>query len=164
MATTSYFPKPGVEVLQPEVARNQRDTTVSLKIKLNNISAGDYYFVSYYASSNVRHQAPVTYENFEESLAAYSPRKIFLLSEADMTEGKIDKTVPIESKGTDDLLVHVAKIDRAYYNYLIAYKKAGSYINQLTGEPINLPTNVIKGLGFFSLSAPVRALFHLKDH
>jgi hypothetical protein len=51
---------------------------------------------------------------------------------------------------TDTLVVSVSAIDKSYYEFLSVYKRNGSIINQLTGEPINLPTNVKNGFGYFS--------------
>lgn len=162
MASTTYFPAPGVGTLKPKVVRAE-DTTVQLEVELKDVNRSDYYFLSYYASSNVRQHGPISYDNLEESIASYSPRRLILISGVEMKDGKINKTIDIDGKATDDLLVHIGKIDKSYYDYLSAYKKAGAYINQLTGEPINLPSNIVKGVGFFSLSVPVRAVFQLKD-
>jgi hypothetical protein len=163
-AKTTYFPAPSVKLLRPEVRRSNEDTTVLLNLQLTDVAHEDYFFVSYYSSSNVQQHGPINYDNLEESIASYNPRRLVLLSGADMRGGEIIKTFTIDGKPTDDLLVHIGKIDKAYYDYLVAYKKAGAYINQLTGEPINLPTNVVKGLGFFSLSTPVRSVFHLNNY
>jgi hypothetical protein len=60
------------------------------------------------------------------------------------------------------VLVHLAKIDKGYFDYLSAYEKSGNILSQLTSEPISLPTNIVNGYGYFTLYQPYRALIDLK--
>lgn len=163
MASTPYFPLPAIDSLVPEVTRRKGDTGVILHIKLPEAGADDFYFVSYNTAAAERelHRSPYA---LAATLAAFSPKQLTLLSTADVKNGCIRRVIPLSCKGTDTLLVHTGKIDKAYFDYLTAYKKSGSLINQLTGEPINLPSNVVSGLGFFSLSTPVRSTFYLKNY
>lgn len=163
VATTPYFPLPAIDSLSPEVTRKHGDTLVTLHLKLSGAGADDFYFVSYNtaAAERVLQRSPYA---LAATLAAFSPKQLTLLSAADIKNGCIRRAIPLGCKGTDTLLVHTGKIDKAYFDYLTAYKKSGSLINQLTGEPINLPTNIATGLGFFSLSTPVRSTFYLKHY
>jgi hypothetical protein len=163
-ATTTYYTQPAMEAIRPEVRTAGEDTSVFLHLTLNNVTAEDYYFVSYNTSSTMRNKANFNRDEIIASLASFTSRQLVLLSGADMRNGKIVKSIQLQAKANDTLLVHISKIDRAYYNYLGAYIKAGAFINQLTGEPINLPTNVVKGLGFFSMSVPVRELYYLSNY
>jgi hypothetical protein len=50
--------------------------------------------------------------------------------------------------------VALSNIPKGYYEYLAAYKRSGNLLSQLTGEPVNLPTNVQGGYGYFALTKP----------
>jgi hypothetical protein len=162
-ATTTYFPAPDVDTIQVHVNRAAKDTTVTLTVKLGSVTRGDYYFVSYHSSVRAR-KGGTSPDAMPATLASFSPKQLTLLSGEEMQNGILTKTIPLTCKGNDTLLVHTAKIDKAYYDYLTMYKRSGSLINQLTGEPINLPSNVVKGLGFFALSVPVRSVFYLEHY
>jgi hypothetical protein len=162
-AAATYFPAPEVDTIQVQVTRTAGDTTVSLTVRLGSVAIDDYYFVSYHSSVRER-KGSATPGAMPATLASFSPRQLTLLSGEEMRNGCITRTIPLTCKGDDTLLVHTAKIDKAYYHYLTAYKRSGALISQLTGEPVNLPTNVIKGLGFFTLSVPARSVFYLKDY
>ena len=161
-AAATYFPAPDIDTMQVKVNRNTSDTTVLLTVKLGSVTRGDYYFISYHSSVRER-KGGTSPDAMPATLASFSPRQLTLLSGEEMQQGRIIRDIPLTCKGNDTLLVHAAKIDKAYYDYLAAYKKSGALINQLTGEPINLPSNIVKGLGFFTLSVPVRTVFYLKD-
>jgi hypothetical protein len=164
MATTTYYSQPQVEVLQPELKRTGIDTSVYLNIGLGNTAPDDHYFISYSTSSSLRRRSSFNREDIFASLASFTTRQLVLLNGADIRDGKITKSVQLQAKPNDTLLVHVGKIDGAYYSYLSAYKKAGAFVNQFTGEPITLPSNVVKGVGYFSMSVPVRKIYYLKEH
>lgn len=161
-ARSTYFRQPNVLKLEPVKIISQGDTAVRLHIKLGDVSPGDYYMVSYSTRGN-RGKNPGN-QGFFSSLAAYNPKQLVLLGEGEIVNDGIDQTVTIAAKANDTLLVHCCRIDKAYYNYLNTYKKAGSFINQFTGEPVNLPTNVTGGIGYFAMSVPVRAIFQLRDY
>lgn len=54
----------------------------------------------------------------------------------------------------DTIVVALSNITKEHYNYMAAYKRSGNLFSQLTGEPINLPTNVQGGYGFFAMVRP----------
>jgi hypothetical protein len=54
----------------------------------------------------------------------------------------------------DTIVVALSNITKEHYNYMAAYKRSGNLFSQLTGEPINLPTNVEGGYGFFAMILP----------
>ena len=162
-ASTTYFPAPDIDTMLIKVDRTAQDTTITLTVKLGSVAKSDYYFVSYHSSVKGR-KGGTSPDAMPATLASFSPKQLTLLSGEEMQQGSLVKTIPLTCRSNDTLLVHAAKIDKAYYDYLTMYKRSGALINQLTGEPINLPSNVVKGLGYFALSVPVRSVFYLQDH
>lgn len=54
----------------------------------------------------------------------------------------------------DTVLVGISNIPKNYYEFVSAYKKSGNLFSQLISEPINLPSNVENGYGYFSMVNP----------
>lgn len=160
-SSTCFMAKPHVEKVYPEVIKSVTDTVTRLHVHLENVKAGDHYFVFYNTATDAR----ANFMGSNMSVAAlktFEPKHLELLT-ADEGD-KLEKTLSLSVKSTDTLNVTIGKIDDAYYKYLAAYKRTGYLINQLTGEPINLPTNVNAGFGYFSLYVPERKVFNLKEY
>ncbi|RYZ49798.1 MAG: DUF4249 family protein [Sphingobacteriales bacterium] len=162
-AVTTYQQLPDVQYAEPQIDRRKGDTTVSVTVGISNIAPDDYYFISYNTTANARKQSPNAKMDVS-TLASFTPKQLVLISGSEVNHGKIDKRVEMSVNTCDTLMVQTAKVDRAYFDYLTAYKRSGALINQLTGEPINMPSNVVKGFGFFSLFAPDRKVFYLKNY
>lgn len=55
----------------------------------------------------------------------------------------------------DTAIVMLANISEDYFRYLDARQRGGSILSSLTGEPVNHPSNVQNGYGFFNTYNPV---------
>jgi hypothetical protein len=162
-AVTTFLTQPALDTLYPKRVIRSGDTTVALHLRLNNAAAGQYYFVSYNTPQHMRETAiPLPYN--AGSLYTFVPKQLELFRTDDAVNGALNRTITLQVAPTDTILIQFAHIDKAYYDYLAAYKRTGALINQLTGEPINLPTNIVTGLGFFSLYQPVRKMYDLNRH
>jgi hypothetical protein len=158
-ATTIYMPKAEIESITPEIIKNAADTVVKLHIRIKNVQPGDRYFMSY----NTLAQAREVIAQTLVSLQSFSPKRIELFEEG-VSGGTITKTLTLEAMPADTLVVHVGRVDEQYYKYLSAYKRTGYLINQVTGEPINLPSNLSDGYGYFALYSPERRVLDLKKY
>jgi hypothetical protein len=158
-ATTVYMPKAEVESVTPEVIRYAEDTVIKLHVRIKNAQPGDRYFMSYNTLAQARELVlePVS------SLTSFSPKRIELFEES-ATDRVITKTLLLDAMPRDTLAIHIGRVDQHYYKFLDAYKRTGYLINQVTGEPINLPTNISKGFGYFALYRPERRLINLSEY
>jgi hypothetical protein len=159
-ATTTYFPTPTVDTLYARRRPKGGDTTGSIHLKLSGLQQTSYFFVAYNTARQAREHSTPLPRNVR-ALSLFVPKQIALFTTSDAVNGKIEKDVTLQVEPNDTVLIQVGQIDKAYYDYLAAYKRTGALINQLTGEPINLPSNISSGYGYFSLYNPVRALFDL---
>ena len=162
-ANTTYYETLKADKLLPIVTRKPKDTTIQLKMRLlDNAATINYYVMAYDHINPSTVPSPVNSPNF--SIVDISAvKKVEIFSSAEAVNGVIDKTFTIlDTKPTDTLFVHYGKIDKGYFNYLSSYKKTGSLINQITAEPITLPTNIITGFGYFALYNVEREFFDLK--
>ncbi|WP_276131951.1 DUF4249 family protein [Polluticoccus soli] len=158
-ATTTYMPKPEIEEVTPDVIRHEQDTVVKIHVKIRNVQPGDHYFMSY----NTLDQARALVLEPVSSLQSFSPKRIELFDDG-AHDGVITKTITLNASPSDTLVVHIGRVDEHYYKYLDAYKRTGYLINQVTGEPINLPTNISKGFGYFALYRAERRIFDLSRY
>ena len=61
----------------------------------------------------------------------------------------------------DSIVVTLSNINESYYKYLSFKVGGGSVLNQLNIEPVNYPTNIINGYGFFNTHFPDIRFFDL---
>ena len=65
---------------------------------------------------------------------------------------------------TDTIGVSVSNISRGYYEFLALYGRSGNVLTQITGEPIDYPTNVTNGYGYFTTHIPDLRVFDLNQY
>ncbi len=58
----------------------------------------------------------------------------------------------------DSALVVLTNIEEGYYNFLEARGRSGSFISSLANEPVNHPSNIRNGVGYFSAHQPRASL------
>ncbi len=162
-ATTILMPQPGRCIVTPSYEGVRAgDTLYRLQISVPEAQKGAYYFASYTTARQLRQNIKLLSQTAAQNLSAFTnfePKQVELLQSN--TDGQFEHSFSLRVATTDTLIVQVARIDEGYYKYLQAYKRTGYLINQLTGEPINLPTNVQTGYGYFALSKPYRYVFDM---
>lgn len=154
-ATTTYTTTGSLINIATSAAGTAKDSLVNVAVSINDANAGDRYFVSYSTLSQLRRAVSVIKDNGLKadlaSLVSFEPKRIQLLENTTTGKHKINGSFTAKAGATDTLLIQVARVDDAYYKYLATYKRTGYFINQLTGEPINLPSNIKTGHGYFAL-------------
>jgi hypothetical protein len=68
-----------------------------------------------------------------------------------------------EVKSGDTLAVTISNIDKDFYDFMKLREDTRFGFAAVLGEPINYPTNVKGGLGYFTLYSPDRRVFTLKE-
>ena len=75
---------------------------------------------------------------------------------------KID--IELELAGaTDSVAIALSNISESYYEFLKKREKGGNVFTELTNEPINYPSNVKGGFGFFNTHFPDVEYFDLNE-
>lgn len=78
-----------------------------------------------------------------------------LLSDRGAEDGVIRKKDVFEfTSSTDSALVVITNVSEGYYNFLEARQRSGGIISSLANEPVNHPTNIENGVGYFSAHQP----------
>jgi hypothetical protein len=154
-AKTTYTTTSSLINIATSMAGTANDSLVNMSISIDDVNTGDRYFVSYSTLSQLRQTAGSIKENITKadmaSLVSFEPKRIQLLENTTTGQNKITGSFAIKASHNDTLLIQVARVDDDYYKYLVAYKRTGYFLNQLTGEPINLPSNIKTGHGYFAL-------------
>jgi hypothetical protein len=149
-AITTFLPKPVIKDISIQLSENATDTLTSIRVSIADATSESKYFVSYSTTRQLREGSKGEVKDLSAA-HSFEPKRLQLFSGADADNGVLTKSFTCKAHKSDTLIVHVGNIDNAHYKYLEVYKKTGYLINQLSGEPINLPTNINTGFGYFSL-------------
>lgn len=78
-----------------------------------------------------------------------------LISDQVLTENKVERTVQVENRVISDTVAFfMANISEGYFRFLDARQRSNGIIASATSEPINFPSNVEGGLGYFAVQRP----------
>jgi len=116
----------------------------------------NYYMVNIYATSKDTSQVNSPFEkNTAEQVT-------ILLSDVAFNGEKFEGERTLYNWTTDTIVSSLSNISEGYFNYLSARKRGGNMISSLMGEPINYPTNIVGGYGFFTTHFPDIRILSLK--
>ena len=78
-----------------------------------------------------------------------------LLTDRSSETDSVGREVVLPFASVSDSVVYViSHIDEGYYRFLQARARTGGLLSSLANEPVNHPTNVIRGYGYFSAHQP----------
>jgi Domain of unknown function (DUF4249) len=165
-STTTKMPFVNVDAIAPFKNINGTDTSINIACTINDDAAiENYYFISI-AKTNKTSGGIDLPGNIQQIFNKSS--YIYLYTDKDAVNGKLKIDLAATNAATvsktDTVLVQVANIEKGYYQYLTAFKKTTAVINQLTGEPINLPSNIYNGYGYFSAHFPYLQFIDLSKY
>jgi hypothetical protein len=163
-ATTELLPRVYFDSIQPYKQVVDGDTVPFVHYELNDYgSASDYYVVCYYRKSQDTSAFDLNsyFNQGSNELNAFD-----LITDQDFDEhGKLTRNQQlVDVSTTDTIAVTVSHITKGYYEFLTAYKRSSSLFNQLSGEPINYPTNVEGGYGYFNTHFPDIRIYALINY
>jgi|GEM_PF-1142896 len=153
-AMTTYIPNDKPVDVTAEFSTANEDSVLKINVAIDNANSDDRYFVSYGSLSQLRTTAAIKDHDAKsklKALASFEPKRIQLIDNNMLKQDRLEHSFSVKAAIKDTMIIQVAHIDQAYYKYLAAYKRTGYFINQITGEPIDLPTNIKTGYGYFSL-------------
>ncbi|HEU4716193.1 MAG TPA: DUF4249 domain-containing protein [Bacteroidia bacterium] len=163
-ATTQLLPQIRFDTIIPSIVLAGNDSTVNIHYELTDFPAEEnYYVVSYYRKSQDTSAFDI-YSYFQQG--SNELNTFDLVSDADFDQdGKLSRDKQLPGIGINDTIaVTVANITKGYYEFLTAYKRSGSLFNQLSGEPIDFPTNVEGGYGYFATQFPDVHFYYMSNY
>lgn len=162
-AESNIHPKVDFDTVYPVITRTPGDTTIKVHFEFDDLTEKNWYAINYYVKRN-------TGTGFDiNRIFSVGSNKVLteleLLSDLTFENSHhIGETQLSGIHPTDTIAVSIANISEGYYQFLTAYKRAGGLFNQLTGEPVNYPSNVINGYGYFNTHYPDIRIFDLHHY
>lgn len=152
-AVTRFLPKIPLDTVYPvqRILPNLGDTLFTFNFQFTDITGVENYYLATYTNINT------LAENFALGGGLFNFNQIQFNVFSDKNNGDgmpIQYQPDIGGSAGDTLVVSLSNISKGYYEFLAAYKRSGNLLSQLTGEPVNLPTNVEGGYGYFALIRP----------
>lgn len=154
-------------ILQPAVELDsvvitRRDTTINFISDLSFAFDDPPNVENFYVMQIYQFTPPdTTSADSTQSGGLFFNDNNFLIYEQLMTDrgvdddGRIRREALLEfNSPIDSALVVLTNIEEGYYNFLEARGRSGSFISTLANEPVNHPTNVENGVGYFSAHQP----------
>ena len=116
----------------------------------------NFYMVNLYATSSDTSQSN---NPFEKNTA---DQVTILLSDVAFNGKQFEGSKILYNWTSDTIVTSISNISEGYFNYLSARKRGGNLFSSLVGEPINYPTNIVGGYGFFTTHFPDARIIYLK--
>lgn len=164
-ATTTLLPQVLFDTIIPKVDKGPKDTIVGVDFTFTDLPGVDNYYVVSYFLKRSGGSSNIDINNyFNRGSNQLTAMDIF--SDKTFTQPSFTYSRKFEGlvKATDTVAVVLSNISKGYYEFLTAYQRAGGWFNQLSGEPINYPTNVEGGYGYFNAYYNDYRIFYLKDY
>ncbi len=163
-AESIMLEKVDFDIVTPVVTRSATDTITSIKVKFtDNTSTENWYIINVYKKDNSLSDEAIDGVNFFNN-GSNELAKTVLLSDREIS-GVYEKTLVLDGIRHDDsIVVTLSNIDEKYHNYLSLRTGAGNIFTELNMEPVNYPTNVINGYGFFNTHYPDIRFYDLGEY
>ncbi|MBL4710223.1 MAG: DUF4249 domain-containing protein [Flavobacteriales bacterium] len=148
-ATT--LPIVGFDTISAKRGSGEDSLEITLNYKVNDPVGENYYLVNVYTDS-------IPQNNFF-SFDSNSEGNSISFSDREFAQGKVEREDKFQVTNTDTLVVSITNISKEYFDFLEARKRSG---NSFLSEPIEYPSNIINGLGYFNLHAPSASVIEIK--
>ena len=151
-STTTMLPGVSFDTIYPVIETQDK---VHLKYEFTDMPNQNYYLVNIYKANSSTKNGNLDVNSFPFKSGRNQLIQSQLISDLVYNTDKI--AVDLELKGvtaSDTIGVTLAHITKEYYNYLSAQNKINGIIGQFFREPVNVPTNIVNGYGFFSAYDP----------
>ncbi len=156
---TLMLPKVDFTQILPSVEKLETDTNVYLNLSFNDIpDVSNWYLINIYRKQEGYTGADnVNYFLNGSNVLARS----ILVSDKEFGGTYQNNLLMSELHHKDSIVVTLSNINEAYYKYLSFKVGGGNVLNQLNIEPVNYPTNIVNGYGFFNTHFPDIRFFDL---
>ena len=162
-ASSKLLPNVSFASIEPEVISQGEDTLVQVHYEIADLPESNWYLLNFYTNNRENKIFNNALDTLLEGEGSYLKHTELI---ANRGESNYNNTGTIRLptvQASDSLFVSLANISEDYYRYLEIRKTATSLFTELTKEPINSPSNVDGGLGFFNLYFPTVYYFDLNE-
>ncbi len=151
------------ETVTPIITETATDTTSSIKVSFNdNPSEDNWYIINVYKKGAADATDGIDGVNFFGN-GSNVLAKTVLLSD-DEIPGMYESTLKLDNvHHSDSIVVTLSNIGEEYFNYLNLKQGTGNVFTSLNLEPVNYPSNVNNGYGFFNTHYPDIRFYDLSE-
>lgn len=162
VATSTMLQNIPFTSVEPDFEVSGTDTTVYVDVSFNDLPGIENKYVLSVFSRNTNDAALDVNLFFSSGSNRIEYQEIF---EDRGVDGKeITKRIKLpEVSVNDSLMVSLSNISEGYYSFLQSRERSGNLLSEVTNEPINYPSNVEGGLGYFNTHYPSIEFFDLKE-
>ncbi len=156
-ATTEWLPVATLDAVSLVEESDGDSTAFRLSYAFEDLPGENYYALYGY---KIAEDDSVEIEDPENPLASLNSNELIfyraLIADQAADGTLYDESVLIfdEELASADVFVTLAHISEGYFRFLDARQRTGGLISSLVNEPVNHPTNVQGGLGYFSAHLP----------
>lgn len=119
-----------------------------VSFSFEDLTGANWYMVNFYTESNDSIQNGSPFSSNEGI-----PTETLLLSDAEFS-GSYSNTHRLWNWVEDSLVVSISNISQEYYQYMQLRQKSNNFFTDLVKEPINYPSNINGGYGYFTTHFP----------
>lgn len=150
----------GLDDASVETKVSSLDTSYALNYTFNDPDGDNWYVLNVFDPNEIGQQG--LGENF--SFDGSSNTHTELISDKLFNTSEITGTAEIlDQRFGDTVAVMLSNISEEYFRFLDARKRVGGILASVTGEPINHPSNIIGGYGFFNTHNPSISVVAIKE-
>lgn len=153
------LPQANFSSITPIVEKNPGDTNVYIDFTFNDFQNDDnWYLINFYKKQATDQGTDLVnyFSNGNNTLT-----KSIIVSDKEFNGTYHKKEAVSDFYHKDSVVVTLSNISESYYNYLNYRIGGGNIFNQLNIEPVNYPTNIVNGYGFFNTHFPDIHFFDL---
>jgi hypothetical protein len=163
-ATSVMQPEVRFERVQPDIVYSDGETTVEISYAFrDDPSERNWYLVNFYKKVSLSRDQLDLNNYFERGRNAQI--EFDLISDENLKDPEYTAIRKLhEIDVSDTIAVSIANVSQEYYQFLTLYQRAGNLITRISGEPVEYPTNVTNGYGYFTTHLPDIRFFDLKEY
>lgn len=162
-STSTMLEKATFSSITPSVEKSATDTNVYLDFAFNDFTGiSNWYLV------NIYKKAPMTGQTFDVS-SLFNNGSNYLIESMLVSDkefsGSYHRNLELENtKWNDSIVVTLSNISEKYFDFLGYSMGNGGVFSQLNIEPLNYPTNIVNGYGFFNTTIPDIKYYDLSQY
>lgn len=151
-----------LDTIIPSLNINEGDTTIDIELAFTDLENQTNFFVLSVYSRNSNNGGLDVNTFFANGSNNIEYQEII---EDKGKDGEVfERSFNLESVSTQDsLMVSLSNISEGYYKFLEARERSGNLLSEITNEPVNYPSNINNGLGYFNTHYPSIRFFDLKE-
>jgi len=151
-AETQMLPFVKIDTIFPTA---KTDTSVTLKFKFIDLPGQNWYLFNAYKASEKSGLADLDVNTVPFKIGENQLLQSQLITDLVYNNDTIEITSTINGVSpTDTIGITFANITEGHFSFLSAQNSTGDLFSQFFHSPLNIPTNVINGFGFFSAYDP----------